>query len=171
MHARGPGGCRAGVFFERDVKVRSAETERTDGCAARPCACSNPRTCFSVYIEAGAFADRIGRLFDLDCWRKDLAAKGLDRFEQARGSRRGFGVTDLGFDGADSAPRAVSFVRLSENNVQAFDLCPVTRPGTRAMRFNEVDGFRSVSSLFIGAPQRAGLAGWKRRVDRGSLAV
>ena len=55
--------------------------------------------------------------------------------------------------------------------MEAFYLCAVTRLGARSVSFNEIDGFRAVSSLLIGAPQRAGLTGGKRRVDRGPLAV
>ena len=95
--------------------------------------------------------------------------KGQGRLYQSGGAGRGFGMTDLGFYGADGAPRGACAVfkhfgdRLDLNRVSYF--C------SGSMGFKKVDGGRVDIRQSVGLLNRLDLASCARRIDGVSFPV
>src|SRR3990167_2499846 len=116
MHARRFGGCRTDILFQRYVKIAAAKSEGTDRGAPWPRVRCDPGARFGVDVEAGAVADRVGGLFDLDGWRQYLAAQGFDGLQETCRAGGRFRVANLGLDRADRAPGAVAWIGFAEHD-------------------------------------------------------
>ena len=155
-------GQRAGVFFQRHVKIGAAKSERADPGPARISGRGDPRTrrLRQVQRRGFIFENRI-RIVNQRMRRQHTIVQTQSHFDQTRQTGSRLGVANQGFDRPDGAVPGRS-TRRAQRTADGFKFGLVTCHSAGAMRLEQFDRGRIVARLRIGPRHGALLSGRQR---------
>ncbi len=160
------------VLLERNVEVRTAETERAHRRTTRVVLAANPGTRFGREVERTIFDIELRvRRVDLDGRGEHLVMKRKHGLHETRGSRGSLRMPDLRFHRAERAPLIVISGCFTKDHSEAFEFRSVSRDRSRAVSFDKLDRLRAITRLRVRAPKRLCLAAGDRRVHGRARAI